>query len=544
VAVPSETGQRREFRALVPASPWTEGVLAAESAGGSALPFRQTARRGAVAELRIEAPDAEAALEGLARAGWPALGDAARDGAPVPGPPRIRCASEPPPAEWWPDESPWLEARPDGGPISFRISREARRAIDRGHPWLRPDPDCDDPSAFAPGTLVSLRSGDGGEAAALARIEGPGEVAARVWSRGAARPRDVPSAEARVAAALAARRRLISPPPGGPVTEVFRLVHGEADGLPGWFADRIGPWLRIVVSSRVLDPLRDRLLAALRSQAGALLGFDPSVVEVLYLRPHPEGRLRSVRHVGGPPVAEPLWVRERGLEFEVESGLREPDRPRPGFGLFPDMRANRERAARHAARGRRWLNLFAHTGAFSAALLGAGAEEVVSVDLSAPYLEILERNLDRNGLLGARHRCVRGEGRRFLEGLPGRERFAGIVVDPPTAAAAGRRFWSVTRDLEPLLEQAFRHLEPGGWLLAARNDRTGRGGARRLEKAVRRAAGRAGERIARVQDAPPGPDFPRLPAFPEGDPFRAVWVQTASPGGSPGEPSPGSAHRG
>jgi 23S rRNA G2069 N7-methylase RlmK/C1962 C5-methylase RlmI len=282
--------------------------------------------------------------------------------------------------------------------------------------------------------------------------------------------------------------------------------------------------------------MRDRLLAALRVQLADVLGPDPPVVEVLCLQPRPAGRLEGVRQVAGPAVVDPLWVRERGLELRVESGLAEPDRPRPGFGVFPDMRANRDLAAERAGRGGRWLNLFAHTGTFSAALLAAGAEAVVSVDLSSPYLEILEANLDRNALSGGRHETVRGEVRRYLERLPRGERFAGIVLDPPTAAAAGRRFWSVHRDLEPLIELALSHLEPGGWLLAARNDRTGRGGARRLDRAVRRAAGRAGVEIETVVDAPPGPDFPCLPQFPEGDPFRAVWVRRASPSGNGLEP--------
>jgi len=89
------------------------------------------------------------------------------------------------------------------------------------------------------------------------------------------------------------------------------------------------------------------------------------------------------------------------------------------------------------------LNLFAHTGAFSAAALAGGAREVVSVDLSKPYLDWLETNLARNGLAGSQHQSVRMDARRYLERLDYAEHFDGIVFDPPTAARAGRRFWSV-----------------------------------------------------------------------------------------------------
>jgi 23S rRNA G2069 N7-methylase RlmK/C1962 C5-methylase RlmI len=59
-------------------------------------------------------------------------------------------------------------------------------------------------------------------------------------------------------------------------------------------------------------------------------------------------------------------------------------------------------------------------------------------------------------------------------------------------------------------------------LLVCRNDR---GGGTQLEAAVERAAARAAVTLAGAQPAPPGRDFPRLRGFPEGDPFRALWLQ-------------------
>ena len=64
-------------------------------------------------------------------------------------------------------------------------------------------------------------------------------------------------------------------------------------------------------------------------------------------------------------------------------------------GLFPDLREARAAVAQFAG-GRRVLNLFAHTGAFSAAAARAGASEVVSVDLSGRYLELARRNVELN----------------------------------------------------------------------------------------------------------------------------------------------------
>jgi 23S rRNA G2069 N7-methylase RlmK/C1962 C5-methylase RlmI len=225
------------------------------------------------------------------------------------------------------------------------------------------------------------------------------------------------------------------------------------------------------------------------------------------------------------PGTPRLQVWERGLRFWIDPGLAHPEQPSPGVGLFLDQRENRERVATLASAGGRWLNLFAHTGAFSVALLAAGAREVTSVDLSGTYLRWLEENLVLNGLRSPRHRAVQGDGRRALARLPQAERFDGIVIDPPTAAAAGRRFWSVRRDLAPLVGTALGHLEPGGALLVCRNDRAPRGALARLveEEATRVRVG-----LARIDAAPPGADFPSLSAFPEGDPFEGVLVQRSS----------------
>jgi 23S rRNA (cytosine1962-C5)-methyltransferase len=152
---------------------------------------------------------------------------------------------------------------------------------------------------------------------------------------------------------------------------------------------------------------------------------------------------------------------------------------------------------------------------------------VVSVDLSKRYLEWLDENLALNAAAGveaARHRAIRSDGRRYLAELPRGERFAGIVLDPPTAASAGRRHWSTESDLAPLVEQALDRLEPGGVLLLARNHRRAKSD---LADLVRGAAKARRLELAHVEPADPGPDFPRLRGFREGDSFRGVLATRA-----------------
>jgi 23S rRNA G2069 N7-methylase RlmK/C1962 C5-methylase RlmI len=282
--------------------------------------------------------------------------------------------------------------------------------------------------------------------------------------------------------------------------------------------DRLGSVLRVLVTARSALPLRERVVAALLGQLGQEFGGEASVVEVLHLPRRPAGELTCARLVGGPVPPAPLVVTEAGLQFRVEPGLTESSRPRPGTGLFLDQRENRMRLRARVVAGGRYLNLFAHTGAFSAALLAGGAGQVVSVDLSAPYLAWLEENLERSELPRDRHVSVRADARRFLAEASDRP-FDGIVLDPPTAAAAGRNFFSVRAELVELLAACLERLAPGGWLFVSRNDRRGRG---QLAERMEEAAERGGAGLSFLEPAPPGADFPSLRGFPEGDPFEAV----------------------
>jgi 23S rRNA (cytosine1962-C5)-methyltransferase len=404
---------------------------------------------------------------------------------------------------------------------ALRISAAAQRALARGHPWLTRDRESEDEGRFAPGAIVALRGADGA-ACGLARIEGGPQLVARRWDAPdpdrAQRARGKPaSIEERALRALARREKLLA----SGESDALRLVHGEADGLPGLFADRFGPLLRVLVAGRAALPLWERASAALANALHARLGEEPSVVLVMQLKPQPPGELLCVRHRAGPPPEEPFVVHEGALAFRIDPGLAEPTRPHPGVGLFPDQRANRARLAQRVRAGGAYLNLFAHTGAFSAALLAAGAGSVTSVDLSAPYLARLEENLVLSDLPAARHRTVKRDVRRFLRELASDAQFDGIVLDPPTAASAGREFWSARTGLEELVALSLAHLATGGFLLVSSNDRRARG---RLRGHVEAAAQRAGV-VVRLGSAPPSADFPPLRGFPEGDAFEAVIAQ-------------------
>lgn len=498
------------LRLLVPRLPWPEGSLAGWR-------FVRRATRDGLDDLWAEA-EADATVDdlftALADERAAVLGDVRRGGVLVEGGLRARPAASDEPEGWWPAEA-W--APPEGAEL--RVSEATRRALAGGHPWVLADRGLGDLGAFPSGHLVELRAAGGAEAGD-ARIDGEGSLAARRWSVAGTPTGTIAE---RVARAVDRRRAFLDGHAEPAGTDAYRLVHGQADGLPGLAVDRLGDVLRVLVHGRAALGLRDEVLRVLRR---GVAGLAPELpwIEVVTVRAPRESRVRGVTHSEGWTPPSTWTVNEAGLPFLVDAGLDEPHRPRPGFGLFLDQRENRA-WVRARAEGGCFANLFAHTGSFSAALLAGGARKVFSVDLSAPYLARLEANLGAARLLGEPHESVRGDARRFLErgadGVP----FDGIVIDPPTAAAAGRRYWSVRADLPPLLALALGRLRPGGWLLVTRNERQAREPLREL---VGRVAAEAGREVSALEDAPPASDFPHLRGFPEGDAFEGVCLRIAS----------------
>lgn len=159
-------------------------------------------------------------------------------------------------------------------------------------------------------------------------------------------------------------------------------------------------------------------------------------------------------------------VNEGGLKFEVNLS------DYLDTGLFLDHRITRG-MVRDAAAGKRFLNLFAYTGSFTAYAAAGGASETVTVDLSPVYLEWAERNLELNGLAGQQHRLVRADSREFIASLGGRPQFDLAVVDPPTFSNSKRidEDWDVQQDYRWLLNETLRCMTPGGVIYFSTNSR-------------------------------------------------------------------------
>jgi len=158
-------------------------------------------------------------------------------------------------------------------------------------------------------------------------------------------------------------------------------------------------------------------------------------------------------------------VSEGGLRFEVSFAAY------LDTGLFLDHRLTRARL-RGAARGRRFLNLFAYTGAATVYAAAGGAVATTSVDLSRTYLDWARRNLLLNGLQDGPHGFVQADCREWLRAAPSVQgRYDLIFLDPPTFSNSKRMqgVLDIQRDHGTLIEQCMRLLAPGGLLVFSTN---------------------------------------------------------------------------
>lgn len=326
-------------------------------------------------------------------------------------------------------------------------------------------------------------------------------------------PVDAALMAARLDAALA-RRRL------PPQTTAWRWLHGENDDLPGVRLDVWADEVTFTLDAPGLQVLLDPLLAHLHAAWPA--PERPLAAAWLCWRPAPgeEGSVARARR-------GLIWGEDRGEEVEVEElGLRYGARPRDGLdaGLYCDMREVRAWMAPHWG-GRRVLNTFAFTGAFSVSAAAHGAAEVLSVDLSGPALSRLEANLRANGLDPDRHPRWEMDVFKALDRLRRKdERFDVVIADPPSFAHGPDGPWSASRDFPRLVAACLRVLRPGGWLVAATNN--GQVSPKAFQEQVQEGAQRATRRLRLLHQGSPPVDFPAALSFPESR-YLKCWVLEA-----------------
>ncbi len=377
--------------------------------------------------------------------------------------------------------------------MKIPLDKKTARAVASGHPWVFEDVLEELPRKPKPGAEVELLDAVGGFAARGIAGGGRGP-AIRVHTRD---HRDPPLSKLlfrRIAGARRLRERVV---PDG--TDVYRLLHGEGDGLPGLVVDRYGPVLVIRPDDAAMwRPHRSRVIEALRAEG------PPGVATIVE---RTKGGDREV--LWGDEDCDEVVVTEEDRRFVVRPGHGQKT------GFFCDQRVNRTHVQGLVRAGDRTLNLFSYTGGFSVAMARGGAAHVTSVDVSASILDDVARNLDLNGADAGAHAQVTADAFEWVMTRPSSDPVDVAVCDPPALARSKRDLESAGRAYKRLHAGLAARIRKGGLLVTCSCT------ARFTEDDLLAAAfyglrqgGRTVTRVLRRAEA--GPDHPVPPGFPEG----------------------------
>ena len=385
--------------------------------------------------------------------------------------------------------------------ITLRPGKE--RSLQRRHPWVFESSIAN--GKADPGETVRVQTSDG-RFAGWAAYSPSSMIRLRVWSFDEPE-RIAPAFFAhRIARAVALRARL-------PIaSDGLRLIHGEADGLPGLIVDRYAD----VLSAQFLAIGVERWKATIADALLAATGLAR-----LYERSDTSNRaLEGLQPVAGwlrGAGATELTIREHDwrLTLDVAEGHK--------TGFYLDQRDSRKLFADTVLQFgcKRVLNCYCYTGGFSIAALAGGAEHVTSIDSSAPALARANAHVTLNGFDPARHAALDADVNHSLRAMLERgERFDAIVLDPPKFAPTAAHAERAARAYKDINRLAFMLLAPGGVLFTF--SCSGGISADLFHKIVAGAgldAGVDGIVYARLGAAP---DHPMTVTFPEGEYLKGL----------------------
>lgn len=388
--------------------------------------------------------------------------------------------------------------------VRLRPKVEARK-IRHGFPWVYADELVTDRRTMAlpPGALARLEDAER-RPLGLVTVNPKSKIIARMIDTDATAVVGTDWFAGRIARALALRERLYPAP-------FYRLIHAEADGLPGIVIDRFGDLAVIQPNAAwaevLIGPLNDALV---------------SVTGVGTVIKNGTGRSRALEGLGDETavlaggVAGPVKVPMNGATYlaDVMGGQK--------TGLFYDQRDNHAFAAR-LARGARVLDVFSHVGGFALAALAGGAASALAVDGSGPALALAAEGAAASGV-AARFTTRQGDAFAAMEALLAEgARFDLVICDPPAFAPSKPALEAGLRAYERVARLAAPLVAPGGYLVLCSCSHAA--DLTQFRAASARGIGRGGRQAQLLHTGQAGPDHPALPQLAESTYLKALFFR-------------------
>ena len=380
---------------------------------------------------------------------------------------------------------------------SILLREGKERSVSRRHPWVFEGSIAS--GRADSGETVRVQAADGGFLAWAAYSPGSA-IRLRAWSFDETERIDAAFFERRIARALSLRARLAVPSDG------VRLVHGEADGLPGLIVDRYADTLVAQFLCAGAERWKPVIAEALCRVSGLARLYERSDASVRGI----EGLAPQTGWLHGDGATE-VTIREHDWQFTVDVAHGHKT------GFYLDQRDNRRRFAETVQHFglQRVLNCYCYTGGFSVAALAGGAAQVLSVDSSAPALARAEAHVLANGFGAARHATLDADVNATLRAqIEQGASFDAIVLDPPKFAPTVAHAERAARAYKDINRLALKLLAPGGVLFTF--SCSGGIGIELFHKIVAGAGIDAGVDAAILHRLEEGTDHPTTLLFPEG----------------------------
>lgn len=389
--------------------------------------------------------------------------------------------------------------------VRMRPKTDARR-IRHGFPWAYANEIVTDrrTKALVAGTLVVLED-ENRNPLGLAAVNPASKIFVRMLDANIEAEVDHTWFVSRLRRALALRDRLFDAP-------FYRLIHAEADGLPGVVIDRFGDTLVIQPNAAWADGLINMLASAAAEVTGATRVLKNS-----------GGRARSLEGLDdvsatliGTEIDEPIAVSMNGATYmaDVLEGQK--------TGLFYDQRPNHA-FAKSVAGGARVLDVFSHVGGFGLAALAGGAVSTLCVDGSDPALALARQGAVAMGAeqqFEARH----GDAFSVLQALnDSGDKFDLVVCDPPAFAPARSALDAGLRAYERIARLAAPLVAEGGILGLCSCSHAA--DLAKFRTACVRGIGRAGRQQALIHTGFAGADHPLLPQLAESGYLKTLFFR-------------------
>jgi 23S rRNA (cytosine1962-C5)-methyltransferase len=380
--------------------------------------------------------------------------------------------------------------------IRLKIARRS------GHPWIYQKMAEKPPTRLPGGSVVDVLDRDG-QWVGRGFYNGHSRIALRILTADPEEAIDEGFFVRRLSRAVALRREWLKL---DDMTDAYRLVHSEGDGLSGLVMDKFGSIL-------VLEFFAAGMYRFRQAIQDALVDLFPDSRFYWFAEEHIQKQESFDCRSPEPPAPE--VIHEHGVRFRVAPGSKHKT------GFFLDQRDNRKRLASFCA-GRRVLDMCCNTGGFAvyAKTLG-GAEEVIGVDIDESVIALAKTNANLNQ---ARIRFVQADLFAWLrEVLPSGQRFDVVVLDPAKQTRDRQEVGYALKKYLDMNRLALQSVAPGGIFLTC--SCTGLVSEEEFLQTVRRAAWQAGRSVQLLHIGGAGADHPFLLHVPEGRYLKAVFCR-------------------